>query len=134
MTGLVLKLKPNEKFLINGIEMQNGDRASRLRVRSNDVAILRASDAIAPNEASTPLRRIYYISQLALAGEADADEAAKQIEPVLKAIEPIFSTAGRDDLTRAAEGLEQRKFFIVMRSLKKLFPLEHALLKQQGAL
>ena len=46
MTGLVIKLKPNEKVLVNGVILQNGDRAARIRVRSENVSILRARDAI----------------------------------------------------------------------------------------
>lgn len=129
MTGLVIKLKPNEKVLVNGVILQNGDRAASIRVRSNDVSILRARDAIQKDEANTPLKRIYYIAQLAMAGEAEAETAAKEI---LQGIEPLKSIfAGEEaliELSRAADAANDRKFFVVMRAAKKLFPLEEALL------
>ena len=59
MTGLVIKLKPNEKVLVNGVILQNGDRAARIRVRSENVSILRARDAISKEDANTPLKRVY---------------------------------------------------------------------------
>ncbi len=128
MTGLVLKLKPNEKVLVNGVILQNGDRAASIRVRSNDVAILRARDAIQKDDANTPLRRIYYIAQLAMAGEAGADDAAGQIRQGIEPLMPIFAGDAIDDLNRAAIAAREHKFFVVMRAVRKLFALEQALL------
>lgn len=128
MTGLVIKLQPKEKFLVNGIVMQNGNRPARIRVQSSDVAILRKRDAISPREAKTPLKRIYYIAQLALAGEADQDEASDQILCGLDQIDAIFVRDAPKEIARAKDGAKQHKFFVVMRALKKLFPLESAML------
>lgn len=129
MTGLVIKLKPNEKVLVNGVILQNGDRAANIRVRSKDVSILRARDAIQKEDANTPLKRIYYVAQLAMAGEAETEIAAREI---LQGIEPLKSIfAGEEalaELNRAAAAAEELKFFVVMRAVKKLFPLEEALL------
>ena len=133
MTGLVIKLKPNEKLLINGIILQNGDRTARLRVRSDDVAVLRASDAIPPEEVKTPLTRIYYIAQLALAGEAEHEESAGQIEKGLSDIAPMFEKTHPEEIKRAISGARERKFFIVMRTLKTLFSYEKVLLEHKGA-
>ena len=130
MTGLVIKLKPNEKILINGVVLQNGDRASRLRVRSDNVSILRARDAIPPEAADTPLKRIYNIAQLALAGEADTEEASKQIKTAVEDMRGIFAGEAQLELDRALDGALEQKFYVVMRAVKKLFALEHALLSQ----
>lgn len=131
MTGLVIKLKPNEKVLVNGVILQNGDRAANIRVRSKDVSILRARDAIQKEEANTPLKRIYYVAQLAMAGEAEARSATKE---VLQGIDPLKSIfAGKEaleELNRAAAAAEEQKFFVVMRAVRKLFPLEEALLNR----
>ncbi len=133
MTGLVIKLKPNEKLLVNGVIMQNCDRAAKLRVRSNNVSILRARDAIRPETANTPLRRIYYIAQLALAGEADVMEATDQIKNGIGPLRGVFAGEALEELERAAEAAKSQKFFVVMRSVKKLFDLENALLGQASA-
>ncbi|MEM9015100.1 MAG: flagellar biosynthesis repressor FlbT [Pseudomonadota bacterium] len=133
MTGLVLKLQPNEKFLINGIILQNGDRSARIRIRTKDVSILRSRDAIRPDEADTPVKRIYYVAQVALAGEADEEKAAQQIISGLDQIKPIFGGDAERELARARRGAEDRKFFVVMRALKSLFALETAMLQRATA-
>ena len=46
MSGLVLKLSPKERVLINGVVIENGDRRSRLAIMTPDAHILRLRDAI----------------------------------------------------------------------------------------
>ncbi|MEX6634708.1 flagellar biosynthesis repressor FlbT [Hyphococcus lacteus] len=130
MTGLVIKLKPNEKVLINGVVLQNGDRAASIRVRTDDVAILRARDAITKEDAVTPLTRIYYIAQLAMAGEADPRKANREICEGIEALKTIFSGEVALDLIRAEEASKAHKFFVVMRAVKKHFELEQTLLNR----
>ncbi len=133
MTGLVIKLKPNEKVLVNGVILQNGDRAASIRVRSNNVSILRARDAIQKEEANTPLKRIYYVAQLAMAGEAEPPAAANEIQQGIEPLMPIFAGDALSELNRAYLAAKEEKFFVVMRAVKKLFPLEDALLKRDPA-
>ncbi|NOX83316.1 MAG: flagellar biosynthesis repressor FlbT [Alphaproteobacteria bacterium] len=134
MTGLVLKLKPNEKVLVNGVLLQNGDRAARIRVRSSNVSILRSRDAISPQDANTPLTRIYYIAQLALAGQAKPDEAMRQVRDGIDQLSKIFTGHSAQELARARSAAGEEKFFLVMRALKRLFPIEKAMLaRREGA-
>jgi flagellar biosynthesis repressor protein FlbT len=48
MTGLVLKLGPRERVMINGVVMENGDRRTRLNIVTPDANVLRLRDAIHP--------------------------------------------------------------------------------------
>ena len=132
MTGLVLKLKPNEKVLINGVILQNCDRAAKIRVRTEEVSILRTRDAIRPEEANTPLRRLYYIAQLALARQAPAEEAQKQLSAGLNQLDGIFTGEAKVKIERAKKGAAEGKFFLVMRSLKAMFDLERTLLSARS--
>ena len=58
MTGLVLKLGPRERIMINGVVMENGDRRARLNVITPEANVLRLRDAIHPDDAKTPVRRV----------------------------------------------------------------------------
>src|SRR6056297_4016306 len=79
MSGLVLKLGPKERVLINGAVIENGDRRSRLSIMTPDANILRLRDAIHPEEATTPVRRACYAAQLVLSGDYDPDTARHQL-------------------------------------------------------
>ena len=79
MSGLVLKLNPRERVLINGAVIENGDRRSRLSIMTPNVNILRLRDAIRPDEATTPVRRVCYIAQLVLSGDVKIEDARVQL-------------------------------------------------------
>ena len=54
MSGLVLKLGPHERIMINGVVMENGDRRTRLNVLTPDANVLRLRDAIHPGRGQHP--------------------------------------------------------------------------------
>lgn len=123
MSGLVLKLKPFEKFLVNGVVMQNGQRATQLRIQSPNAAVLRMRDAIRPEDASTPFTRIYYIAQLAVAGEAGVDQARAEIIAILDSLQlqSMRRTEDRERLSSLREAVEAGKLFSAMRIARKFF-------------
>jgi flagellar protein FlbT len=118
MSGLILKLRPHEEFLINGVVVQNGDRKTRLRVKTDGASILRLKDAMRPEEATTAERRAYYVAQLAVAGEMSGGEAAAILREALEVLKRQF--AGKPEveaLARASEELAAGRFYGVMRRL-----------------
>lgn len=56
--ALKLTLKPGEKIAINGAVVVNGDRRTEFIVE-NKASILRESDIMRTEEATTPARRVY---------------------------------------------------------------------------
>jgi flagellar protein FlbT len=56
---LKLSLKPGERFVVNGAVLQNGDRRAVLLLQ-NKASVLREKDIIQPEDANTPVRRIYF--------------------------------------------------------------------------
>ena len=129
MSGLVLKLNPKERVLVNGAVIENGDRRSRLSILTPNANILRLRDAIRPDEVNTPVRRVCYIAQLALSGDAEKDEAKQQI---LMGIEHL-SQALRDDesrlqLNNATEAVMRLDFYRTLKSLRNLLQREARLL------
>ena len=125
MAGLVLKLRAYEQILVNGVVMQNGERSARLIVKTPNVHVLRLRDAIRPEEADTPVKRICCIAQCAVAGEIEAEDAAAQlgsgIAQLRGALEDI---EGSEPLDTALERLRERNFYGVLRALRRLLPIE----------
>src|SRR3990167_3367404 len=56
--ALKLTLKPGEKIAINGAVIVNGDRRTEFLVE-NRASILRETDIMRAEEATTPARRVY---------------------------------------------------------------------------
>ena len=56
---LKLSLKPQEKFVLNGAVVTNGEKRTSL-VLQNKACVLREKDIMQPEDATTPARRIYF--------------------------------------------------------------------------
>jgi len=129
MSGLVLKLGPKERVLVNGAVIENGDRRSRLSILTPNANILRLRDAIRPDEVNTPVRRVCYIAQLVLSGDAPEDQARHQllrgIEQLSQALTDIDSRAV---LTEATEAVASGDFYRALKRLRALLPREERLL------
>ncbi len=114
MAGLILKLRPHEQLLINGVVVENGERNARLNVKTEGAHILRLRDAMKPEEATTPLKRAYYVAQLAVAGQIDAAEAAAMLRRATPQL------AHREQSAHLAGLIAQNEFYQVMRYLKEI--------------
>ena len=93
MTGLVLKLAPKERVLINGAVIENGERRSRLAIMTPNVNILRLRDAIHPEQANTPVKRVCYIAQLVLSGDAEPANATPQLLSGIEQLSQVLTDA-----------------------------------------
>lgn len=134
MTGLVLKLGPHERVLINGAVIENGDRRSRLSIITPGANILRLRDAIRPGEANTPVRRVCYIAQLVLSGDADPATARPQLLRGIEQLSQVFTDPdSRRLLATATEAVLQDQAYPAMRALRALLPREERLLAAGGA-
>ena len=132
MSGLVLKLGPKERVLINGAVIENGERRSRLSIVTPDANILRLRDAIHPTAANTPVRRVCYAAQLVLSGDALPDTARL---PLLRHIEELSQVLtdpdSRAHLARATQTVIDDQFYQCLKSLRALLPREERLLAQR---
>lgn len=131
MTGLVLKLRPAERILINGVVIENGDRRARLNIVTPDAHILRLRDAIHPSEASTPVTRVCYTAQLILAGELASDDGQVQLCNELAQLSYVFTEdPAKAMLQQARLHADSGLIYQALRILKGLRPIEAALFSQ----
>ena len=61
--ALKISLKPHERMIIGGAVVTNGDSRTQL-VIENRVPLLREKDILSEQEATSPARRIYFVTQL----------------------------------------------------------------------
>jgi flagellar protein FlbT len=131
MTGLRLKLAPNEQVLINGAVVQNGQSKVELRIKTPNTKILRLRDAIHPHEVDTPTKRVCYVAQLAVAGEVAEGDALAEFQKGVEALQKVFTSPNsarlmEDALTLAADG----NFYKALQRMRQLLPYEEWLMTQ----
>ncbi|MEE9453084.1 MAG: flagellar biosynthesis repressor FlbT [Paracoccaceae bacterium] len=131
MSGLVLKLRPGERILINGVVMENGDRRAKLNILTADAHVLRLRDAIHPDEANTPVRRVCYIAQMVLAGEAEPAKGRLQLLSGIEQLSQVFTDSdSRSRLNLATENVVLSRFYPALKALRGLLAREQRLLER----
>ena len=132
MSGLVLKLGPRERVLINGAVIENGDRRSRLSIVTPNANVLRLRDAIHPDEAQTPVKRLCYTAQLVLTGDTDPVDARRHLLPRIEELSQILvDPDSRRLLAQASSALLSEQYYQCLKSLRALIPREDRLLAAQ---
>ncbi len=129
MSGLVIKLAPKERVLINGAVIENGERRSRLTIMTPNANILRLRDAIHPDQVTTPVRHVCYIAQLVLSGDSDPEEAKMQL---LRGIEQLSQVLidhdSRTQIKSATQAVLENQHYQALKALRSLLPREDRLL------
>ncbi|CUH80795.1 flagellar biosynthesis repressor FlbT [Tropicibacter naphthalenivorans] len=133
MSGLVLKLAPRERVLINGAVIENGDRRGCVTIVTPSANVLRLRDAIHPEEAKTPVRRLCYAAQLILTGDAEPAEARQQLIPRIEELSHILvDSDSRRLLSQASDALLSEQFYQCLKALRALIPREDRLLSTKA--
>jgi flagellar protein FlbT len=128
MSGLVLKLGPYERVLINGAVIENGDRRSKLAIKTPNAHILRLRDAIHPDEVNTPVRRVCYIAQLVLSGDAEPAQARTQLLRGIEQLSQVLTDFdSRTQLNAATAGVMEGNHYQALKALRSLLPRENRL-------
>ncbi|GAA6175835.1 flagellar biosynthesis repressor FlbT [Sulfitobacter pacificus] len=129
MSGLVLKLSPKERVLINGAVIENGDRRSRLSIMTPDAHILRLRDAVHPEEATTPVRRLCFAVQLVLSGDRDPGKAHSDLLRQIEDLSQVFQDRdSRRILAESSTAIIEEQHYRALKALRSMIPREDRLL------
>ena len=133
MSGLVLSLKPNEKFLVNGAVLTNGPKRGQICVEDNNVFVLRLSDVIHPDDSNSPVKRVYYAIQLILSGDETFESMKEQVRVGLAGLFFVFEgTSVIKHLEKSQRGFNAGKFYSALCALKPVIPIEAEMLQSVG--
>ena len=125
MSGLILKLAPNERVLINGAVIENGDRRCKISIKTPNANILRLKDAIHPTDVSTPVARVCYDAQLLLSGDADDSQGRRILLRGIEQLSQVFDDRdSRQVLNGATADVIDGNIYRALRQLRSLLPRE----------
>lgn len=117
--GLRLRLRPHERIIVNGCVLTNGDRRNTITVDSFG-QVLRGKYVLQPEDARTPIRRLYFTIQMLLI--SGCDDAMLRHASKLGAY--VFTHMESDEeraiLLQAIDMVHLRDFY---KALVKLHPL-----------
>ncbi|MEM0929937.1 MAG: flagellar biosynthesis repressor FlbT [Pseudomonadota bacterium] len=117
--GLRLRLRPNERIIVNGCVLTNGDRRNTITVSSFG-QVLRGKYVLQPEDAKSPIRRLYFTIQMLLI--SGCDDAMLRHASKLGAY--VFTHMDNDEhrkiLLEAIDEVHLRDFY---KAMVKLHPL-----------
>jgi flagellar protein FlbT len=121
--SLKLSLKPNEKLYINGAVIRV-DRKVTLELL-NDVQFLLENHVLQPEQASTPLRQLYFIVQVMLMNPQGAVEAREMFRRSLPLMLANFTDEQiRGTLKNVDRMVGEDHVYEALKAIRSLYPLE----------
>ncbi len=118
-----LSLKPNEKIYLNGAVIRV-DRKITIELL-NDVQFLLESHVLQPEDASTPLRQLYFILQVMLMNPQGAPEARDMFRRSLPLLLASFNDERiRNPLKQVDRMVGEDNVYEALKTIRSLYPLE----------
>lgn len=117
--GLRLRLRPNERIIVNGCVLTNGDRRNTITVSSFG-QVLRGKYVLQPEDAKTPIRRLYFAIQMLLISGCDDQMLRHTSKLGAFVFTHMSSDEERSALLQAMDMVHIRDFY---KALVKLHPL-----------
>ena len=127
--ALKISLKPNEKIYINGAVLRV-DRKVSIELL-NDVQFLLENHVLQAEDASTPLRQLYFIVQVMLMNPDGADQALGIFRKSLPLLIASFTNEQvRTALKNIDRLVNQGDVYEALKEIRALYPLENEILNQ----
>lgn len=131
MSGLVLKIAPGERFIVNGATLENGDKPARIRITEANARVLRCRDALRPEEVNTPVKRIYFAIQLLITGDLSEADTLPAIDAECCQLLDIFRPIDPDLIPTLRSMLSRGNHYSALCHLRQILAIEEQLLARR---
>lgn len=127
MNGFKISLKANEKIYINGAIIRF-DRKTSMEIL-NDVDFLLANHILQAEDATTPLKQLYFVVQLMLMTPNDIDASMTVYRQLLPSMISAFKNEKVvSELKIIDQLVHEKRYFEAMRGIRELYPIEDSIL------
>jgi flagellar biosynthesis repressor protein FlbT len=124
--GLKISLKPDERIIIGGAVVRNGNARSDFVVE-NSVPVLREKDIMGLADANSPCRRIYFAIQLMYVDEKNIEEHRATYWKLVKDVTGAApSTIGLID--QVSEHILHDRYYQALKLTNKLIDYEQGVM------
>jgi flagellar protein FlbT len=126
--ALKITLKPNEKMIVGGAVVTNGNNKNTDFIIENNVPVLRQKDILSEKDATSPCRRIYFIIQLMYIDEENLIEH----QPIYwKFVRELLHSVPRltKHIDQINENILEGNFYRALKLAGKLVDYEQEVLK-----
>ena len=126
--ALKLSLKPDEKLVLNGAVIANGDRRTTLMVH-NKASILREKDIMQEDDVNTPVKRIYFPIMLMYMEQNSEDKYQEEfVLRITEFMKAMTSPEAIDLCVKISKDVMNRNYYRALMNCKKLLAYEETVL------
>jgi flagellar protein FlbT len=126
--ALKITLKPNEKIIVGGAVVTNGNTRNTDLIIENNVPVLRQKDILSEADATSPCSRIYFIIQLMYIDEGNLADH----QPIYwKLVRELLDSVPRltKHIDQINENILEGNFYRALKLAGKLIDYEQEVLK-----
>jgi flagellar protein FlbT len=120
-------LKAGERLYLNGAVIK-AERKTNLELM-NDAVFLLENHVLQPEDATTPLRQVYFVLQSMVMDPVAAPSARRLFDMMTRSAKAVFSNeeilSGIDE---ACDLVDQSRWFEAMKLVRSLYPIESTLM------
>ena len=131
--GLVLKVRPQERVLINGSVVRNIGNSQMTVEIENHSDILRGEEVLSEAMANTPVRRACHLMQLGIIDRAARPKIIEHIHTALDELENVMGASCGKHLGKSRRFVKSENLYNAYRALlpvmeyeDKLFAIAHS--------
>jgi len=126
--ALKITLKPNEKMIVGGAVVTNGNTKNTDLIIENNAPVLRQKDILSEKDATSPCSRIYFLIQLMYIDEENlTDHQPIYWKLVRELLDAVPRLAGHID--RINENILRGNFYRALKLAGELIDYEQEVLK-----
>jgi flagellar protein FlbT len=127
--ALRISLKPQEKMILGGAVIMNGNNTGCKLIIENTVPILREKDILNENDANSPCRRIYFVIQLMYIDEENLVNHQKKYWKLIKdLVKAAPSTI--DVIDQISEEIVSARYYQALKLAQKLIDYEQEVISR----
>jgi flagellar protein FlbT len=127
---LRISLKSGERIFVNGAVLRV-DRKVAIEFL-NDVTFLLENHVLQPEQATTPLRQLYFIAQMALINPEGAEQSIAMFrKSVIMLLSCFKNEEVLAELKRVDGLVTQDRVFEALKAIRALYPIEDRILNDQ---
>jgi len=129
---LRIKLKPNERVIVNGAVIRNDDKRTVITVE-NHSHVIRGSDFMVEDDATTPTKRAYFAIQMLLIDRSNIKHRKSEATAMLADLYTVFSSPEvQDAVMESVDHLGAEDFYKSLAALRPVMAYERTLLSVPG--
>ena len=127
--GLKLTIKPNDRVILNGSILRNAGSQRMVIEIENRSDVLRGDEIMTEPDATTPVRRLCHLTQVALASPENRDRAVTSAINILNDLADIMGDSQSLALSEVRRHITDENFYAAFKGLAPVLEHEARLLK-----